>query len=98
MGPVRRFLGPWVAEAQLWQDPVPAHEGALVSDADIAGLKATVLSSGLTVAQLALHAQLRDATLERQDESPQPFLNPSFTPRTPHVNGAGLWFSTGHPH
>ena len=24
MGPVDRYLGPWVAEPQLWQDPVPA--------------------------------------------------------------------------
>ena len=27
MGPLSRYLGPWVAEAQLWQDPVPAADG-----------------------------------------------------------------------
>ncbi|MEU4158722.1 catalase/peroxidase HPI [Actinoplanes sp. NPDC026670] len=52
MGPVERFLGPWVAEAQLWQDPVPAVDHPLVGDAEIAGLKAKVLDSGLSVAQL----------------------------------------------
>ena len=26
MGPVDRYLGPWVAEPQLWQDPVPAAD------------------------------------------------------------------------
>ena len=45
MGPVDRFLGPWVPEAQLWQDPVPAVDHPLVDESDIASLKATLLLS-----------------------------------------------------
>ncbi len=52
MGPVSRYLGPWVAEPQIWQDPVPAVDHELVDDADVAALKAKVLESGLTVSQL----------------------------------------------
>jgi catalase-peroxidase len=52
MGPISRYLGPWVAEPQLWQDPVPAVEGELIDEADIATLKAKVLESGLSVPQL----------------------------------------------
>ncbi|HYN67708.1 MAG TPA: catalase/peroxidase HPI [Ornithinibacter sp.] len=52
MGPVERYLGPWVAEPQLWQDPVPPVEGELVSDADVAALKEAILATGLSVQQL----------------------------------------------
>jgi catalase-peroxidase len=52
LGPVTRYLGPWVAEPQLWQDPVPAVEGAPIDEQDVASLKSKVLDSGLTVQQL----------------------------------------------
>ncbi|GLY29499.1 catalase/peroxidase HPI [Kineosporia sp. NBRC 101731] len=68
MGPVARFLGPWVAEPQLWQDPVPAVEGALVGDADVASLKAKVLESGLSVAELVQTAWASAASFRTTDK------------------------------
>jgi catalase-peroxidase len=52
MGPISRYLGPWVAEPQLWQDPVPAVDHELIDDKDIAALKAKLLESGLSIPQL----------------------------------------------
>jgi catalase-peroxidase len=52
MGPLSRYLGPWIAEPQLWQDPVPAVDHELVGENDIASLKNSILASGLTVPQL----------------------------------------------
>jgi catalase-peroxidase len=68
MGPVRRFLGPWVPEAQLWQDPVPAVTHPLVGDAEIAALKAKVLDSGLSVAQLVQATWASAATYRSTDK------------------------------
>jgi catalase-peroxidase len=68
MGPVSRFLGPWVAEPQLWQDPVPAVDHELVSDDDVAALKATVLESGLTTAQLVSTAWASAASFRTTDK------------------------------
>jgi len=52
MGPIARYLGPWVAEPQLWQDPVPAVDHALITDEDAKALKAKILDTGLSVSQL----------------------------------------------
>jgi catalase-peroxidase len=68
MGPVSRYLGPWVAEPQLWQDPVPAHEGELVSSDDVASLKAKVLDSGLTVTELVETAWASASTFRQTDK------------------------------
>jgi catalase-peroxidase len=68
LGPVRRYLGPWVAEPQLWQDPVPDVDHELVSDADVAALKAKVLESGLTVSQLVSTAWASAASFRSTDK------------------------------
>ncbi len=67
MGPVDRFLGPWVPEAQLWQDPVPAVDHPLVDESDIASLKTTLLDSGLTGAQLVKTAWASAASFRKTD-------------------------------
>ncbi len=56
MGPVTRLLGPWVPEAQVWQDPVPPVDHELIGDADIAALKGQILGCGLSIAQLVFTA------------------------------------------
>ncbi|HVN10905.1 MAG TPA: peroxidase family protein, partial [Kineosporiaceae bacterium] len=68
MGPVSRYLGPWVPEPQLWQDPVPAVDHELIDDADIASVKATILDSGLTIPQLVRTAWASAASFRGTDK------------------------------
>ncbi len=68
MGPVTRYLGPWVPEPQLWQDPVPEVDHELVGDDDVAALKATILASGLTVPQLVSTAWAAAASFRGTDK------------------------------
>jgi catalase-peroxidase len=68
MGPVTRYLGPWVPEPQLWQDPVPGATGAPIDDHDIAALKSTILASGLTTSQLVTTAWASAASFRGTDK------------------------------
>ncbi|HXW38246.1 MAG TPA: peroxidase family protein, partial [Acidimicrobiales bacterium] len=67
MGPVSRYLGPWVAEPQLWQDPVPKADHDLISEEDIAALKSKILASGLSVSQLVSTAWAAAASFRGTD-------------------------------
>jgi catalase-peroxidase len=68
MGPVTRYLGPWVPEPQLWQDPVPAVDHELIGAEDIAALKDTVLASGLSISQLVSTAWASAASFRGTDK------------------------------
>jgi catalase-peroxidase len=68
MGPVSRYLGPWVAEPQLWQDPVPKVDHALIVEGDIAALKGKILASGLSISQLVSTAWASAATFRGTDK------------------------------
>jgi catalase-peroxidase len=68
MGPVTRYLGPYVPEPQIWQDPVPAVDHPLIGEAEIADLKSKVLASGLSVSQLVSTAWASAATFRGTDK------------------------------
>ncbi|MFF0473458.1 catalase/peroxidase HPI [Streptomyces sp. NPDC004284] len=68
MGPLSRYLGPWIPEPQLWQDPVPAVDHPLVGEADVAVLKARILDSGLSPSQLVTTAWASAASFRGTDK------------------------------
>ena len=68
MGPISRYLGPWVPKPQLWQDPVPAVDHPLIGEEGIATLKRELLASGLSVAQLVSAAWAAAASFRGTDK------------------------------
>ncbi|MBV8501532.1 MAG: catalase/peroxidase HPI [Paucibacter sp.] len=69
MGPRPRYLGKLVPREELiWQDPVPAVDHPLVNEADVAALKAKVLASGLSIAQLVRTAWASASTFRGSDK------------------------------
>ena len=68
MGPVSRYLGPWVPEPQLWQDPIPPVDHELIGEDDIASLKGKILASGLSVSRLVSTAWASAASFRGTDK------------------------------
>ena len=68
MGPKARYLGPEVpAEDLIWQDPIPAHEGPTLSEADIRDLKDAIASSDLSIADMVRTAWASASTYRGSD-------------------------------
>jgi len=69
MGPRERYLGPDVPQEELlWQDPIPAVDHQLIDNNDVATLKAKVLESGLSVAELVSTAWASASTFRGSDK------------------------------
>jgi catalase-peroxidase len=68
MGPISRYLGPWIPEPQLWQDPVPDADYEVIIDEDIAALKDKVLESGLSISELVSTAWASAASFRGTDK------------------------------
>ncbi|WP_405227803.1 catalase/peroxidase HPI [Lentisalinibacter sediminis] len=68
MGPRARYVGAEVPEeALLWQDPIPAVDHELIDAGDVAELKAEILDSGLTTAELVRTAWASASTFRGTD-------------------------------
>jgi catalase-peroxidase len=69
MGPIVRYLGPLVPKEELiWQDPVPPVDHKLVGEHEIAALKAKILASGLSIAELVTTAWASASTFRGSDK------------------------------
>jgi catalase-peroxidase len=69
MGPIQRYLGPLVPQERLlWQDPIPAVDHELVGADDVAGLKARILDSGLSIGLLVSTAWASASTFRVSDK------------------------------
>jgi len=67
MGPASRYLGPWVPEPQLWQDPIPTRDYPLIDAAATVELKKQILASGLSTGRLVSTAWASASTFRGTD-------------------------------
>ncbi|MFT5431034.1 MAG: catalase-peroxidase [Myxococcota bacterium] len=69
MGPLQRYLGSLIPSEELvWQDPIPPVDHVLCDTNDLSGLKAEVLDTGLSVAELVSTAWASAATFRGSDK------------------------------
>jgi catalase-peroxidase len=68
MGPVSRLLGPQVAPPQIWQDPVPKLDHALIDDGDVAALKRKILQAGVPASRWVATAWASASTFRGSDK------------------------------
>jgi catalase-peroxidase len=68
MGPLSRYLGPWIPKPQIWQDPIPQVDHPVIDETDVAALKDKILGSGLSVPQLVYTAWSSAATFRGTDK------------------------------
>jgi catalase-peroxidase len=68
LGPTSRYLGSLAPKQEfVWQDPIPKADHALIDAKDAAALKAKILESGLTGAQLVRTAWASASTFRGTD-------------------------------
>ena len=68
LGPTSRYLGDLAPDEEfVWQDPIPAVDHALIDAEDAAGLKAEILDSGLSTAELVRAAWASASTFRGTD-------------------------------
>src|SRR5947209_6301051 len=68
MGPVSRYLGPWVPEPQLWQDPLPEADHDVIGEEDIESLKREILATELSIPKLVSTAWAAAASFRSTDK------------------------------
>ena len=69
MGPKSRYLGPEVPKEDLiWQDPIPAVDHPLIGATEIAELKAKLLATGLSPADLIFTAWAAASSFRGSDK------------------------------
>ncbi|GLB51591.1 catalase-peroxidase [Neptunitalea chrysea] len=69
MGPLSRYLGPEVPEEELlWQDPIPAVNHELVTEADVEALKEKILATDVAIVELVYTAWSSASTFRGSDK------------------------------